>query len=102
MAVNVMNAAAAYANAARAGSAPGMDARATPGSGFADMVKEAVNNSVQSLQNAEQQSVKAAVGEADILDVVSAVSTAEVTLQSVVAVRDRVVQAYQEIMRMPI
>lgn len=102
MAMNVLNAAAAYANAARVGSAPGMEARATPGGGFADMVKEAATNSIQSLQNAEQQSLKAATKEADILDVVSAVSNAEVTLQSVVAVRDRVVQAYQEIIRMPI
>ena len=102
MAVNVLNAAAAYANAARVGSSPGMDARAAPGSGFAEMVKEAVSNSVETLEKAEHQSLKAATKEADILEVVSAVSNAEVTLQSVVAVRDRVVQAYQEIIRMPI
>ncbi len=36
------------------------------------------------------------------MDVVQAVSNAELTLQTVVAVRDRVVNAYQEIMRMPI
>ena len=45
---------------------------------------------------------KAVAGEADILEVVSAVSNAEMTLQTVVAVRDRVLGAYQEIMRMPI
>ncbi len=102
MAVNVLNAAAAYANAARAGSSPGMEARPSPGGGFAEMVKEAVGNSIETLQAAEQQSLKAATKEADILEVVTAVGNAEVTLQSVVAVRDRVVQAYQEIMRMPI
>jgi flagellar hook-basal body complex protein FliE len=36
------------------------------------------------------------------MDVVTAVSNAEMTLQTVVAVRDRVLNAYQEIMRMPI
>jgi flagellar hook-basal body complex protein FliE len=47
-------------------------------------------------------SAKAVTGEADIVDVVQAVGNAEITLQTVVAVRDRVISAYQEIMRMPI
>lgn len=46
--------------------------------------------------------MKAVAGEGNILDVVSAVSKAELSLQTTIAVRDRVVQAYQDIMRMPI
>ncbi|MEM6903398.1 MAG: flagellar hook-basal body complex protein FliE, partial [Pseudomonadota bacterium] len=34
-------------------------------------------------------------------DVVMAVNNAEITLQSVVSIRDRVISAYQEILRMP-
>jgi flagellar hook-basal body complex protein FliE len=41
-------------------------------------------------------------GNVDIRDVVMAVNNAEVTLQTVVAVRDKVIAAYQDIMRMPI
>jgi flagellar hook-basal body complex protein FliE len=44
----------------------------------------------------------AAAGEAELLDVVTAVSAAEISLETVVAVRDEVVRAYQEILRMPI
>jgi flagellar hook-basal body complex protein FliE len=36
------------------------------------------------------------------LDVASAINNAELTLQSVVTIRDRVIQAYQEVSRMPI
>ena len=44
----------------------------------------------------------AAAGKADVNEVITAVSEAELTLQTVVALRDRVIQAYQEILRMPI
>ena len=44
----------------------------------------------------------ATAGKTNVTDVVEAVSSAEVTLQAVTAVRDRVVNAYQEILRMPI
>ena len=43
-----------------------------------------------------------AAGEAELIDVVTAVSAAEISLETVVAVRDEVVKAYQEILRMPI
>ncbi len=45
---------------------------------------------------------KALVGKADLTDVVTAVSEAETALNAVVAVRDRVISAYQEIIKMPI
>ena len=40
--------------------------------------------------------------QADIVDVVNAVNSAELTLDTVVAVRDKVIAAYQTIMQMPI
>ena len=54
------------------------------------------------MRQGEAETLKAAAGKADVTDVVTAVAEAEVTLQTVVAVRDRVIQAYQEILRMPI
>jgi flagellar hook-basal body complex protein FliE len=50
----------------------------------------------------ETKSVQAVARKACTLDVASAINNAELTLQSVVAVRDRVIQAYQEVIRMPI
>jgi len=44
----------------------------------------------------------AIAGKTDLSSVIAAVANAELTLQTVVAVRDRMVQAYQEVMRMPI
>ena len=46
--------------------------------------------------------MQAVANQADLNDIVTAVNNAEMTLQTVVAIRDRVIQAYQEILRMPI
>jgi len=43
-----------------------------------------------------------AAGQGDIVQVVNAVNAAELTLETVVAIRDKVISAYQDIMRMPI
>src|SRR3546814_16541976 len=77
-----------------------MEARG--GGSFSELLREVGQNAVQELRGAEQLSAKAAAKEADLLEVVTAVNNAEVTLQTVVAVRDRVIQAYQDIIRMPI
>jgi len=69
---------------------------------FSDFLKQKTSESVDVLHKSEEMSAKAITGEADLTDVVSAVSAAELTLQTVVSVRDRMVSAYQEIMRMPI
>lgn len=72
------------------------------GSGFGDMLTEALQSTVDAQKAAEATSAKAVNGKADVTDVVTAVTNAEVALDTVVAVRDRVISAYQEIMRMPI
>jgi len=74
----------------------------TAGGGFADMVAAAADQALKTGQGAEVQSLKAAAKDAEIVDVVTAVANAEITLETVMTVRDRVVQAYQEIMKMPI
>ncbi len=50
----------------------------------------------------ESTSTKAIANEAELHDLVSAVSNAELTLNTVVAVRDRVINAYNDIIKMPI
>lgn len=72
------------------------------GAGFGEMLTEALQSTVDAQKTAEATSVKAVNGKADVTDVVTAVTNAEVALDTVVAVRDRVISAYQEIMRMPI
>ena len=42
------------------------------------------------------------VREGDLIDVVTAVADSEVTVQTLVSVRDKMISAYEEIMRMPI
>ena len=54
------------------------------------------------LRAGEAKAVEALTGQASLQDVVEAVTEAELSLQKMTAVRDRVISAYQEIMRMPI
>ncbi len=96
---NVASALSAYANVAKPDMGSPMEARdVEPGSGFAGALKGIVDTFRQS----EQMSASAIAGKADIRDVVAAVNNAEMTLETVVAVRDKVINAYNEIMRMPI
>jgi flagellar hook-basal body complex protein FliE len=72
------------------------------GKDFLGMVKDAAQEAVKTGQKAEAMSVAGVAGQTDLLDVVRAVGNAELTLQTVVAVRDKMVNAYQELLRMPI
>jgi flagellar hook-basal body complex protein FliE len=72
------------------------------GPGFGDILNSAVGSLQQTTSGAEQAITNATMGRADLVDVVTAVSAAEATLETVVAVRDEVIKAYNDIMRMPI
>jgi flagellar hook-basal body complex protein FliE len=69
---------------------------------FGLMLRNAANEAIGTLKTGETQSLAAAAGKANINDVVMAMSNAELTLQTVVTLRDKAVQAYQQILRMPI
>jgi len=101
MVANVANAAAAYANAALKTSGTGMAPRGA-GPSFGSLLEEAAKSTVDTLKQSETMTAKAAVGQADIADVVQAVTNAEMTLQAATTIRDKVIGAYQEILRMPI
>jgi flagellar hook-basal body complex protein FliE len=103
MAINVTGAIGAYRQAAAAAGQPGMEARATvPGKSFKDLMSEVGDTVVQATRESEQMTAKAMTGKADMNEVVMAVTNADLALQTVVGIRDRVIQAYQEILRMPI
>ena len=95
-------AASLYAQAARSAATGGMPGPDKAGASFADMLGQVTRDNVATLRTGEGTSVTGVAGKTDMVDVVTAVNAAEITLQTVVAVRDRVVQAYQDIMRMPI
>ena len=93
---------AAYANTAKISELGGMEGNKPDSISFGDVLKAGIQNAIDSQKASERVSADAVIGEADLTDVVAALNEAETTLQMVVAVRDRLVSAYQEIMRMPI
>lgn len=101
MSIEALKAAQAYAKASMPGEGGGVESAGKSAPSFADMIKDAVVDTREALATSESQSISAIKGEAELVDVVSAIAAAEVTLETVVTVRDRVINAYQEIMRLP-
>jgi len=105
MALSSLNAAiAAYNNAARSISGGGAanEADTAGGSDFASVLKAGAKAAIETGKKSEELSKQAIAGKADVRDVVAAVNNAELTLQTVVAVRDKVINAYSDILKMPI
>lgn len=73
-----------------------------PGSSFSDFLSGAIKDSVNTIRQGEQAATAQVQGKANLVDVVQQVNNAELTLDTVVAVRDKVVAAYQSIMNMAI
>jgi flagellar hook-basal body complex protein FliE len=95
-------AADAYAAVARlTGVGPGTAAPASAGPEFAGLVRAGLTGTVASLRAGEAASVAGIGGTLGTQAVVETVAQAELALQKVTAVRDRVIAAYQEIIRMP-
>jgi len=99
-AINFADAVNAYANAGKIGLT--QTAPTGAGENFGDVLKNTVGGVVDTISKGEQASLQAATGKADLAQVTEAINNAEVAVQTVTAVRDRVVAAYQDIMRMPI
>ena len=72
------------------------------GQDFSSFMKDATENSIETLKSGEAMGMKGITGNADLNDVVSAINSAESTLQLVTTIRDKMIQAYQEVLRMPI
>jgi flagellar hook-basal body complex protein FliE len=108
MTIGALDATAAYGRSLKtlaptAGeSAAATDQIGGTGGSFGSMVENMVTDAAGSLRTAEAESAKQVAGKGDMIDVVTAIGAAETALDTVVAVRDRVVSAYSEIMRMQI
>lgn len=101
---------AAYGNAQRLinqAAKPQADLTAMTGSSggdsaFGQMLAQSVQDVVVQGNASEQLSMGMLTGKADMVDVVTAMSQAELAMETMVTVRDKVIAAYEEIMRMPI
>ncbi len=74
----------------------------TGAASFGSLVKDALAATMDAGRKADAQGMALASGKANVVDVVTAVAETEVAVETLVSVRDRVIQAYEEIMRMPI
>ena len=92
----------AYGAALRARQGCGRRRRPRTPRGFAGLVRAETGGRPRRPARRRGQGGRGALRPASLQDVVEAVTEAELSLQKMTAVRDRVISAYQEIMRMPI
>ena len=100
--MTALAAAKAYASTQGVGGAKPTGAAAEGGLDFGSLVKSAMTDAMHASKHAENQIKANVAGKAELIDVVTSISAAEASLETVMAVRDQVISAYQEIMRMPI
>jgi flagellar hook-basal body complex protein FliE len=101
LAANAYKSLAALQGAAT-GALPGAGGANPAEGGFGEMLNQVLGSVVDAGQKADTQTAQAVQGKGDLVDVVTAVAESEVALETLVSVRDRVISAYEEIMRMPI
>jgi flagellar hook-basal body complex protein FliE len=96
-------AANAYANLARILDTGGAGkASEAAGPSFAALLKDAVGSVLDAGKKSDAQTVAMTSGKANVMDVVTAVAETDVAVSTLVSVRDRVIQSYEDIMKMPI
>ncbi|MDZ4108224.1 MAG: flagellar hook-basal body complex protein FliE [Brevundimonas sp.] len=98
--MNPIAAARAYQAIQGAGSAGAVSPTDAPG--FSELVQNVLASATTQTRAAETQMTQVVQGQGSLIDVVTAISSAEASLETALAVRDQMIQAYQEIMRMPI
>lgn len=100
MVMNVSNALSAYRQAGSVGAGgKGMEAASSGVGSFSDTLKDFVGDAVDAVKKGEEMAAKGAVGKADLQDVILAVSNAEIMMQTITSIRDKVITAYQEVIR---
>jgi flagellar hook-basal body complex protein FliE len=100
-------AANAYAALAKIGGHGSASAMPTQGldkgeGSFGAMLKDAIGSVMEAGRKSDAQTKALAAGKANVVDVVTAVAETEVAVETLVSVRDRVIQSYEDIMKMPI
>ena len=104
MTVDALSAANAYRNQIKmmqgASDAPTQDETSQPS--FSQMVESAARDTVNTMSNSEGLQMQSMTGKVELSDLVTAVANAELSLNTVVAIRDRVINAYNDIIKMAI
>ena len=100
--MTVLTAISSVGQAAEAFRTSRTSAPAAGGADFASMLGQAARGALDTMHRAEQVTANGLAGTADTQSVVQTLSSAELTMQTVVAVRDKVLGAYNEVMRMNI
>lgn len=81
---------------------PGNTPAAKPAEDAGTKIAEGVADFRTTLQDAEKTAMQTAVTGADPHAMVEALANAELVLDTAVTIRDKVVEAYQELLRMPV
>jgi len=92
---------AAVQDAAGAALAGGAD-KAAAGPDFGKMVGQAISQAMNDSRTAEAQMTAQVQGKANLVDVVTAISSAQTSLDTMIAIRDQMIASYQQIMNMQI
>lgn len=97
-------AANAYANFAKMMERGGAEktGQAVAGPSFGALLKDSIGSVLEAGKKSDAQTIAMASGKANVMDVVTAVAETDVAVSTLVSVRDRVIQAYEDIMKMPI
>jgi flagellar hook-basal body complex protein FliE len=82
--------------------AAGAAGETAPTLDFGSLLQQGADAAISAGKKSEEVSKQALSGKADVRDVVAAVNNAELTLETVVAIRDKVIAAYSDILKMPI
>lgn len=103
---NPAAAANAYAALGRLGATPGSLASASDpaasGPSFSSILKDVIHAVSNAGAKADTQTQAVAMGKANMVDVVTAVAESETAIATLVSVRDKVIAAYEDILKMPI
>src|SRR5580698_7939404 len=99
MVMNIADALSAYRQGTGGSKAAGMADTASGGQSFADALKGFAGDAVDALKDGEKAATASVSGKADLTSVVTAVNNAELMLQTVTAIRDKVISAYQSVIQ---
>jgi flagellar hook-basal body complex protein FliE len=72
------------------------------GPNFGNVLKDVIDAVSEAAQKSDTQAAAVANGKANMIDVVTAVAETETTFQTLVSVRDKVIAAYEDVLKMPI
>jgi flagellar hook-basal body complex protein FliE len=96
------NAYAALSRIMESGGAEKGGQAAAGGPSFSALLKDAVGSVLDAGKKSDAQTMAMTSGKANVMDVVTAVAETDVAVSTLVSVRDRMIQSYEDIMKMPI